>query len=107
MVDCPQIHKFLTDIGYHPIFRYLISLACFSACFLGLSDTVPPPLLSILLALCGITTWDVPLRVMIFCHKCDMAMDIAAIFHTDTYFMPGQNDSQRAELNTKLLPAWH
>ncbi|KAJ7445561.1 hypothetical protein B0H11DRAFT_2249451 [Mycena galericulata] len=141
-----EIHKFLTDIGYRPIFTHLISLARFGARFLGLSGTAPPPLLPILFALSGITTWDIlrmPIsrsnialrakrhtthalaraaliadvenvlptlgdedRIMIFCRKRDMATEMAAVFNTDAYLAPGQDDPAQAELNEKLLPAW-
>ncbi|KAJ7734511.1 hypothetical protein DFH07DRAFT_967633 [Mycena maculata] len=141
-----EIHKFLTDVGYRPIFRNLITLARFGARFLGLSGTTPPPLLPVLFGLSGITTWDVlrmPIgrsnlamvakrhkthaearaalvadvhkalatlgdndRIMIFCRKRDMATDMAAVFNTEAYLAPGQNDTAQAELNAKLLPAW-
>lgn len=54
-----EIHKFLTDVGYRPIFAHLISLSRFGARFLGLSGTTPPPLLPTLFSLSGIQTWDI------------------------------------------------
>ncbi|KAJ7139363.1 hypothetical protein C8R44DRAFT_867510 [Mycena epipterygia] len=96
-----EIHKFITDIGYRPIFCYLISLACFGVYFLGLSGTTPPPLLPILFAQSCITMWDI-LRM-------PTCSNIALHAHHHKTHATARNTlihRVQVKLNAKLLPAW-
>ncbi|KAJ7859615.1 hypothetical protein B0H14DRAFT_2577046 [Mycena olivaceomarginata] len=107
-----EIHKFLTDVGYHPIFRHLISYSVLphgtnitlrakrhnthaearAALITDINEVLP--------------TLGNEDRIMIFCRKCDMATELAAVFNTDTYLAPRLDDPDQAELNAKLLPTW-
>ncbi|KAJ7065881.1 hypothetical protein C8F01DRAFT_1249457 [Mycena amicta] len=54
-----EIHKFLTDLGFRPVFATLISLARHGVRFLGLTATLPPSQLAAFFGLSGLAIWDI------------------------------------------------